>query len=117
MVSTRCRRKLRLVEISKSNLDSVDSTSPIADNTDWKGESRVLTILVSLTLLGAGDPGEQNRIDFLQKPNALSVTPGIPPTRGLQNRIHFEKSNAPLATQGVTVHRTVTLFLLSSRSP
>ena len=54
-----------------------------------KGESRVLTLVVSLTLLGAGDLGEQKGIDFLQKSNAPPVTPGIPPTPSLQKRIYF----------------------------
>ena len=82
-------------EIPSSNLDSVDLTSPIADNIERKGERRVITLVVSLTLLGAGAPGEQERIDFPQKSIAPPVTPGIPPTPSLQNRIDFfEKSIA-----------------------
>jgi hypothetical protein len=49
----------------------------------------VITLVVSLTVLGAGAPGGQEGIDFPQKSNAPAVTPGIPPTPGLQNRIDF----------------------------
>ncbi len=43
-------------EIPSSNLDSVDPTSPIADNIEWKGDSRVITLVVTLSLSGAGTP-------------------------------------------------------------
>ena len=49
----------------------------------------MITIVVSLTLLGAGDPGEGKGIDFPQKSIAPPVTPGISPTPSLRNRIEF----------------------------
>ena len=49
----------------------------------------MITLVVSLSWLGAGDPGEEKRIDFLQKSNVPPVTPGMPPTPADEKRIDF----------------------------
>ncbi len=46
-------------------------------------------ILIAVCLSLTSDPGEEKGIDFPQKSNAPSVTPGIPQTPSLQNRIDF----------------------------
>ena len=40
----------------------------------------MITLVLSLTLLGVGDSGEQRGRDFPRKSNAPPVTPGLPPT-------------------------------------
>ena len=41
------------------------------------------------------DPGEREGIDFLRKANAAPVTPGIPPTKSLGERIDFFEKSIP----------------------
>ncbi len=51
----------------------------------------VSQILIAVCLSLTSDPGEEKGVDFLQKSNVPPVTPGIPPTPSLQNRIYFFK--------------------------
>jgi hypothetical protein len=49
----------------------------------------VITFVVGLTLLGAGDPRGLEGIDSLQKSDGSPVTQGIPRTKNLGERIDF----------------------------
>ncbi len=61
-------------------------------------ESPTIRIAVCLSL--TSDPGEEKEIDFPQKPNAPAVTPGIPRTKNLGERIDF--SNARELAAAIT---------------
>lgn len=63
----------------------------------------MITFVVSLTLLGAGDPGEQEGIDFPRNANVPLVTPGIPPTLSLQKRIDFFREKLLLQEFGINI--------------
>lgn len=57
------------MRISSEN-DLVEFLRTIAENTEWKGESRVITLVVALSLLGAPEELDQERIDFFEKRTA-----------------------------------------------